>query len=886
MVRCGKRYSPRGINWMNLQTARAPSLRLLGDSAPASLRTFDLDRDVTVLGRDPGCHIILMPATVSRRHARVLRRHEGCYLEDLGSAGGTLLNEKPLTGPVRLRDGDRIGIGDCTFSFSDPASPEESKAGGAAILGIREVSGSAERALAGVQPEGKLRAMLEISSDLVGTYELSAVLERTLDALFRIFPQAERGFVLLKKEGPGATSPRAIKVRGGMGSVAVSRTVLEHVVRHGQAILSEDASIDSRFGGSRSVDDAEIRTLMCAPLKDHLRRTVGILQLDTKDRLARFTREDLNILAAVAGQVSVAVDNARLLDAAARERQRLALLAEAGATLTAPLDPQALLAALARLIVPHLGDLCLIDLRDDDGTIRRVAVAHSDPAKQMLADEQLRRFPPDPTGSHPAMRVMRSGRPELSNDVTEQFLRDSSRNDEHYDVLRHLGLLCYMVVPFVARGQVLGTLTLAGTETNRSYGPPDLALAEELARRAAQALDNAALYQSAEAARRQAEEASRSKDLFLAMLSHELRTPLTPILMAVSARLPTTTDKELRADLEMIRRNIALEARLIDDLLDLSRIEKGRLRLDRDVVDVHKTIRQAVEICRDETKLAGLTVKLDLGASAYHVDGDGARLIQIAWNLIRNAAKFTPAGGSLTIRTKNVPLEPADADRQQLIIEFQDTGRGIEPDLLARIFEAFEQGQGEGGSRSAGLGLGLAISRSLAEAHGGSLTVESAGVGQGATFRLELTTTPAPKPVQVAAAPPEPPVPSQNLKVLLVEDNRDALRYLALVLNQRGYQVTTAPSLSEGLSHAATDRFDVLVSDLELPDGSGLELMKELAQKGIPGVAMSGYGSDEDLRQSLDSGFSAHLTKPVDARRLEETILNVVRQATAKGHAG
>ena len=391
-----------------------------------------------------------------------------------------------------------------------------------------------------------------------------------------------------------------------------------------------------------------------------------------------------------------------------------------------------------------------------------------------------------------------------------------------------------------------------------------------------------------------AEAASQAKDRFLAVLSHELRTPLTPVLIAVSSMLESNTDPALLSALEMIRRNIELEARLIDDLLDLTRIVRGRLRLDLEVVDVHHIIRRAMEICRDEVLVAGLVIVTDLKARRYHVMADYARTMQVAWNLIHNAVKFTPAEGKLTIRTINRPGPPGPGDSsvdgqpQRLVIEFEDTGVGIDPEVLPRIFDAFEQGHDDLRGRSGGLGLGLAISRSLAEAMGGRLTASSRGRGLGSTFQLELTTVPTPAVattnMAAGGSPATPAVTPRGrvLRILLVEDNADTLRFLATVLRRRGHDVVTADCIAAARAtvNGADPPFDLLLSDVELPDGSGPELMRELgARGGWIGVAMSGFGTEEDLQLSRDAGFLDHLTKPIDLNRLGA----VIRRVTGPG---
>jgi signal transduction histidine kinase/ActR/RegA family two-component response regulator len=385
----------------------------------------------------------------------------------------------------------------------------------------------------------------------------------------------------------------------------------------------------------------------------------------------------------------------------------------------------------------------------------------------------------------------------------------------------------------------------------------------------------------AERAEEKAVDTVRAKDHFLAVLGHELRTPLTPILMITSALLddPGTPDK-LRGHLEVILRNLKQETRLIDDLLDVQRVSQGKLRLQREVVDAHKLLGQALETDRSTLRDAGIEVVVDLVAPESLLEADSTRLLQIIGNLIQNAAKFTPEGGTLTVRTRT---EGAPGDRRW-VAEFEDTGAGIEPDLLPRIFEAFEQGKVESRGRAQGLGLGLAICQSLVEAHGGRLSATSPGREQGTTFTLEFPTVSTPVVEPKPATPSTAAAPRRGLKVLLVEDHADIMRYLALMLRGRGHEVTTAATLAAARTAAALEAFDLLVSDIELPDGTGLELMRELGgSRRVTGIACSGFGSVEDVEQSREAGFAAHLTKPIEVRLLEETINRVVPAARGVG---
>jgi PAS domain S-box-containing protein len=372
--------------------------------------------------------------------------------------------------------------------------------------------------------------------------------------------------------------------------------------------------------------------------------------------------------------------------------------------------------------------------------------------------------------------------------------------------------------------------------------------------------------------------ANRAKDRFIATLSHELRTPLTPVLSTVSAMLDDpSTLSSMRSVLEMIRRNTALEARLIDDLLDLTRIEQGKLHLIRELIDAHEQIDRVLEICGDDAHTASVTLVSQLKAESHHVDADPARFQQVLWNLLKNAIKFTPPGETITIRSENRAEAEGEGGRPRLVIQITDRGVGIEPELLETIFDPFEQGGPASQQRFGGLGLGLSISRSIALQHGGSLNAFSQGKGTGSTFTLEFPTVAS--PVLPTAAPtqlPELALDHRPLRILLVEDNKDTLKYLSESLRGQGHLVRTAGDLAQALRIVAESDFEMLISDIDLPDGSGLDLMWKLRSRGeVMGIAVSGFGTLEDISLSHSAGFARHLTKPFEFRRLEEAIRQV-----------
>ncbi|HWN41418.1 MAG TPA: ATP-binding protein [Thermoanaerobaculia bacterium] len=418
-----------------------------------------------------------------------------------------------------------------------------------------------------------------------------------------------------------------------------------------------------------------------------------------------------------------------------------------------------------------------------------------------------------------------------------------------------------------------------GQEKRRAAERERELLAE--AQMAAEALERS---RRAEKALRDTEEelraANEAKDRFLATLSHELRTPLTPILALVSSfqeddRFPP----DLRAQLAVIRRNVELEARLIDDLLDLTRVARGKLMLHRQAADVAEVLTHALRSVRGEMATKGVRLALDLAEGRLLAWADPARLTQVFWNLLSNALKFTPEGGTITVCSR---LE-GRLEGNTVVVEICDTGIGIDPEVLPRIFGAFEQADPRITRRFGGLGLGLAVSRALMRLHGGDLTAASEGTGCGAMFTVRL---PAGVPERdldesIVTFPREPEARlDRGLRLLLVEDHADTAEAMADLLRALGHEVTVARSVA-GAREASQGReleIDLVISDLGLPDGTGLDLMRELAAHGLRGIALSGYGMDEDIQRSRDAGFASHLTKPVTLQMLQEAILQATER--------
>jgi signal transduction histidine kinase len=551
-------------------------------------------------------------------------------------------------------------------------------------------------------------------------------------------------------------------------------------------------------------------------------------------------------------------------------------LGELAAILGSTLDYEHMLHRMVRLSVPFLGDLCAVDLLETDGAIRRAACAHVDATKEGLAVEAGARYGFSASAPQSVPAVVRSRRPTLVSPATSADLELEAENEQQFQLFRQLGASSWMVVPMIARDSVLGAVTLAITESDRRYDQADLRFAEAVVGQAATAGDNARLYRAAEAGRAAAEAANRAKDQFLSTLSHELRAPLNAIFgwatMLERGDLPA--DQSHRA-LQIILRNVNAQVRLIDDLLDVSRIGTGQLRLDVKPVDLRTVIVETADSIRPAADAKGIELQTVLASPGGPVSGDPDRLRQVVWNLLSNAVKFTPKTGRVQVQLQHVD------SRVQIAVS--DTGIGIAPEFLPYVFDRFRQGDSSSTRARGGLGLGLALVKSLVELHGGTVAADSPGEARGATFvvslPLMLAAVPAAAVGPAAAASDRPAVlaasPSlDGVRVLIVDDDLIAVDLTREILTRAGAQVWGCAGGAEALPMLQQCRPDVLVSDIEMPNQDGCSLIRRIRALGpadggkTPAVALSAYSRPEDRIRSLMAGFNLHVSKPVEPSEL------------------
>jgi signal transduction histidine kinase len=566
----------------------------------------------------------------------------------------------------------------------------------------------------------------------------------------------------------------------------------------------------------------------------------------------------LTMFGVFAGGLSIAVGSRRHAQQRARaSEERSAFINRASDLLSASLASQETLRNLARLCVPALGDWCAIDLGHGPG-YRRDIVEHTDPSRLQLLLRLDREFRPRPEDD-PIVNVMQTGRTHFLDNLTDEKLAALTGSEERLRLARTLGLRSWIIAPMVARGRTLGTLTVVHGDSGRRFVREDVPLVEELARRAATALDNARLYETAE-------HANRAKDEFLATLSHELRTPLTAISGWAHMLTLGIPDEETRTlAVQTIVRSARAQGELIDDLLDLSGVVAGTVQLEITPVNLAELVAQVVDAVRPAADAKEISVEL----SAPHpvvVRGDARRLRQVIWNLLTNAVKFTSARGSVRAR-----VEGSDTTAT---IEVADNGRGVEPWFLPYVWDRFRQADSSTSRHYGGLGLGLAVVRHFAELHGGTVHVTSDGLNRGATFRVEIPLAPPSTRDAIVAASAEP-VSLHGRRILLVDDDPDARVVLSKMLMQFGADVATAGDVGEATRLLEQGEFDAVVSDIAMPGEDGFVLA---GRTRTPMVAVSAMSTgDDDRRRALEAGFLEFVRKPVDPGELARAVAGVLR---------
>ena len=572
---------------------------------------------------------------------------------------------------------------------------------------------------------------------------------------------------------------------------------------------------------------------------------------------------------------------AEVADERERAHQQLALLAAAGERLAGSLDWETTLVTILEVTLPRLGDFGFLDVIDLDAEVRRTLRVHGDAETEarLAALRWERPHAPD-------LDPLWTGRPVLRPDIDDAWLRAGARSPAQLEGLRRLGMCSMLAVPLTIQGRTFGVLTLFHGRSGRRHTELDLSFAGELAHRAALALENARLYAASLQATQKADEASRLKDEFLSVLSHELRTPLTAILGWTRILGSAARERDVAArGVEVINRNTGVLIRLIDDILDVSRIVTGKVHLDARPLDLEPLVGAVVEALQLGAEARRLTLTFT-GAAALApggaprgpliVLGDAERLQQVVWNLVSNSIKFTPAGGRIEVRLTG--------EAAGVCLEVSDTGAGLAADFLPFVFDRFRQADSSSTRAHGGLGLGLAIVRSMVELHDGTVRAESAGVGRGATFRVTLPVLRGVSAVEPAGHADLHPAPAlvrlDGLKVLVVDDEHDTRELVATVLGHHGAQVTVASSVREALELLRDVAPDVLISDLSMPGEDGISLLRKVRaldgpERDIPAVALTACARAEDTERSLRAGFQRHVAKPIEPAMLTAVVASL-----------
>lgn len=546
-------------------------------------------------------------------------------------------------------------------------------------------------------------------------------------------------------------------------------------------------------------------------------------------------------------------------DITQRKRFETALrfLADASKSLATLVDYRTTLQKVSQLAVPGFADWCAVDIVESDGSLKRLAVAHADPARVELAMRIFEQYPPDPNSPHGVARTVNTGEPRFIPEVTDELVAAVARSDEHLQMLQQLGLKSFMCVPLNAQGRIFGALTFASTSADRTYTPSDLSIAEDLAHRATIAIENARLYQ-------ELRDADRRKDEFLAMLAHELRNPLAPIRTGLDV-LAIESDEQSETVL-MMQQQVEHLVRLVDDLLDVSRIIRGHIHLKKEPIDLSTVVNRALDAVRHVVDNNGQELTVSIPDEPIWLNVDAVRIVQVLENLLNNASKYSDESGRIELEARQTG--PA------VDIVVRDNGVGIEPDLLPKVFDLFTQSSRSLDRSQGGLGIGLTLVRSLVEMHGGTVSVRSAGPGRGSEFEVHL---PIGAVEGISKAAPLPSMPADGRKILVVDDNVGSARVLSLLLSKLGpHVVEMAHDGPTALALLNEFRPQIVLLDIGLPGMDGYEVARSIRKNpefnDVLLAALTGYGQEEDRRRSKEAGFDQHLVKPPALETIKELL--------------
>jgi PAS domain S-box-containing protein len=815
---------------------------------------YDLHAPETVLGRHSDCGIVLVSQTISRHHARIVRRGDGYYLEDLQSLNGTFVNGRRLEEPTRLDSGDRIQIHDVLLGFhqsgaephdsgswqeaelddDDEASPHSTSI----VHAIDVWTGAATRVE--VNPQIKLKALLDIMHNVGTSLDVDAVLANILDSLFSVFPQADRGHVLFLDAANGKLAPRATKVRADNGSDSQTLglfglNVARRAIVERQAILSADTNSGHSIEVSETIFGMEFRAIMCAPLVGPSGQPIGAVQLCTEGSGKSFVEADLDVLANVAALAGLLVESAHWHEckraeellarehaATERERRRLRAVMEILPVGVAIVDAQ------GRVI-------------ETNPELRKLWGGHF-PAIHGVEEygQQLQAWWPQ-TGRRVAShewgmaRALANGEPCSAEEMEIETFDNHRRT-----------VLGYASPIKDVTGRVIGGVAVMVDITDRKQVEQTIL------------------------------EADRRKDEFLAMLAHELRNPLAPIANALVLLRADQHDAEVSQwTLEMMERQVEHLVRLVDDLLDVSRITRGKIELKKEPVELAVVIEQAVDTARPLITAQRHELTIQMPAAKATIKVDRIRLSQVISNLLNNAAKYTPQGGAI--------LLAAELDGPHAVIRVRDNGIGIAPETLPHVFDLFTQAERSLDRSQGGLGIGLSVVRRIIEMHDGSVSVTSKGLGHGTQFEVRIPRS------DVPAQPPRAWQPSAVTprRVLVVDDQPVQAPVIGKMLTRFwGHQVRMVHDGHAVLEAAQDFHPEVILLDIGLPGMNGYEVVKQL--RALPDfhatliVALSGYGHEDDLRRSEEAGFDRHLVKPASAAVIETVFVDPRLAAAAK----